>query len=401
MSTPPTEPARPESEPSSEVQVALREFWEGLTTSTRGTFIAALVFCLAEFGVLCLVITPRNFAKLRPALFMETTLDDYAEVSIKLLKYRFSDPERFQIVYLGSSQATRALPMVRNNAIPMIVAGRQITESFSAALGERIDFHRFSTDRQRLRHAIMIADQLPETFNGVMVMVVSSMTDQRVTVEDDVPPRQRIAVVDTPSLDEIDPQGATRGTGNFFYDHLPFFAARRIAAVRLRAAPVAHPVVVHGGNQARAQRALGREQNKFGTPAIVSTRLADFAHLVAVLKKRGVPLIAVEAPKNPLREEFHMEREEVYSLAMEAAAADLGFTYIDFNQELDLHQSDFHDHVHVASKGGRQRFAHALVRHVSRIILDDESGDDARDSGRERPSDAGERDEGDQEAEAP
>src|SRR5262249_29577781 len=112
-----------------------------------------------------------------------------------------------------------------------------ITGDLSAKLGQPVKFNVFSTNQQRYEEALAITDQFPKTFRGAVVIVVNDYKDDLViNAHNKNPFPDRLATLSQPSLDKIWLQRGHRQmkTGIFFLDHLEFFSARRVAAVRLR-----------------------------------------------------------------------------------------------------------------------------------------------------------------------
>src|SRR5690349_5538548 len=95
---------------------------------------------------------------------METSEDEYMQLSIRLNAMRLDRSDLIQVAYVGASQATRGL-----DDLEPAVLSRQL----SKAAGFPAKFHLFSANDQRFEESLLISDQLPDNYRGVFVMVVA------------------------------------------------------------------------------------------------------------------------------------------------------------------------------------------------------------------------------------
>ena len=242
--------------------------------------------------------------------------------------------------------------------------GREV----SRAAGMPVTFNLLSADTERFEESLAITDQLPASFSGVLVQFVSDSKDDYARAERRIQTRGRVAVIDAPSLESF---YAEEGyvpphTGLFFYDNLGFFAARRIAAFRPVTAedwPEAPPPPDYWTRRYRQAMKRLREKGRraadeddeelverlHGQAPFFTSSGRVIGKLVANMRARGVPMVFVEPPENPLRARVFAERLARYRSDMAAFAKDNDAEFWNFNDELHLVASDFYDELHVDS----------------------------------------------------
>ena len=203
-------------------------FWEGLTTPSLTTVLGTVAFAAFELALCCFLITPKRLAALDPKILMENPRDDFALVTVNALRMRHRTPAGLNIAYIGASTARQALLHSESPGL--------IQSYLQAQLGERVTFHFLCSDAEKVEEAIVLSDQLPDDFRGVVVLMVADYRDEdriRFFRERDAARspsvRQGLALY-SPEDDAFAlTVGESNGvkTGNYFLDFLPFFAVRR------------------------------------------------------------------------------------------------------------------------------------------------------------------------------
>jgi hypothetical protein len=254
-----------------------------------------------------------------------------------------------------------------------------------------VSFRFFSANSERMEESLIITDQLPPSFRGVVVMVVSDYLDDYAKPRAMAAMHKRLAVQSAPSIRPIwRADGYTpRHTGNFFIDHLDFFAARRAVALRLtpvRGEP--HQGSFHRGKLERDIHRFEREQElasqegdnaakkrQSGRAPFLSKSRPVALALLRNMSARGIPLLFVRAPDLPSRTAAFAERSARFDRELGALADSYGAHVRDYNPDLDLGDDDFQDGIHLGSRSGRRRFQDRLMRDVGELLRDRYPGD--------------------------
>jgi hypothetical protein len=345
----------------------------GLKTRSLAAWIGTLVFCAIELAACLLFFEPRRLARLDPRLLMETPNDEDVELSFRLLRLRTRTLDKIQVGYLGASQMARAI-IDLNHPDKL---GRYLSERS----GVPVEFDMLASAGQRFEDALAITDQFPPTFRGVLVMGVNDYKDDyRIT--DQIRVRHRLArilVVDAPSVLPFWKQEGyvPKRTGVFFWDHLDFFAARRIAALRLSRVGPSRAVLLDE-KEIEPNSARRGPDNPDRAPPHLPDRTAPIlaksrrvmVTLLGNMRRRGVPVVFVENPEPPIRTARNLPRVERFHREFAAFAARYGCPYWDFNPELALTEKDFPDEEHLGSFKGRRAFQKRLVDELGAFIRD-------------------------------
>jgi hypothetical protein len=356
------------------------DLWSGLFDPTSSSFAGAVLLCVLEIVGCSIAFQPRTLARINPQLLIENPGDEYPVITLRLLALRFGFGQPgLHVAYVGASQATRALAD-RDPAA--------LSEKITAAAGQRVTFDPLSADGQRFEEALVITDQLPPSFRGVVTMFVNDY-------KNDYAPRDRerrahtqgrIAVVDAPSMAKIwaEEKYAPPKTGIFFYDHLDFFAPRRFAALRLSPADFwprrEKPARVATEKFEAAVRSMRRVARRVESDDPTATAFTEgeaelFAKsrsvldkLVANMRGRGLPLVFVQSPESPVRLEVCGPRIARFEEQMSEYAKESGSEYWILDRDLDLEAEDFQDVVHLGNEEARERFERAFMRKLGDFI---------------------------------
>jgi hypothetical protein len=336
-----------------------REFWTGLTAPTLLGLVSSLALAALEFGLLCAFVTPRRLAKLDPSYLKETSGDEYARLSIDLLKYRASRPKNLQVVYLGASQATRALLWREPEAL---------SKDLSRRVGQAVDFKLFSANNQRYEDQLLIVDQLPPSFRGVVLFAVG-VGRNRNKASGRGEGLDRLLAKDAPMLEGILEQRGVdvSRTGNFFIDHLRFFAARRVALVRL-----GEPSRFKRPNKMDREERVEEAKQKILRGSHLGSTFRKRGRTITEralkrMNRRGIVTVLYEPPNNPFRAEFQADALEELREEAGALAAASGAELWDFD-DLELRAHDFKDAIHLGSRRGRRRFQEALFERLANLM---------------------------------
>jgi hypothetical protein len=357
-----------------------RQLWEGLTGNTTFSWVGAVVFAVCELVLCTVVFRPRRFVAIDPHYLMDGKGDEYLILSWRLAAIRFKKSSRPEVVYMGASQATRAL-VTRNAA--------ELSEEISEAAGLPVDFFPASSNGQRFEEALAITDQLQDGFRGVIVLMVNDYKSDyhaNRSPADVARARSRIAAVSAPSLQPFWEASGYRPlhTGVFFLDHLGFFAARRAAAVRL--GPVKgdpglgafsdvrfHDGIVKLDHERRDleedRESAARRKQDAKAPLLTRSRKV-LVRLLSNMEQLHAPVVLLENPELPTRNEVYAARVERFRTEIRELAEQYGARYWDFNPELDLSDRDFQDTVHLGSAMARRRFQDLLMSRLGELIAD-------------------------------
>jgi hypothetical protein len=354
-------------------------FWQGLSAPSLASCIGAFAIAALELVLCCVLVTPQRLAAIDSKILMENPHDDFARITLNALRMRYRPRDGLNVAYVGSSTARQALLHSESPGL--------IQDYLAAQLGERVSFHFLCTDAERLEEAIVLSDQLPPSFRGVVVVMVSDYRDEdrnRMLRERDgvkSPPARTGLALYSPDDDAF---AASEGeptagkTGIYFLDFFPFFAVRRVVGARLYRVEPKHDGPA-GGLTPQQQALLARRMVKVwdhvGRDYAARPKLAllnkdapILEALVASWKAHGVTGILLEAPDNPKFDELKEGMREVYVREMPLFAARLGVEYWDLNPEVELKGTDFADHVHLFDRAARFKFQAAFVRRLAKFM---------------------------------
>ncbi|HEX4338470.1 MAG TPA: hypothetical protein VH062_21340, partial [Polyangiaceae bacterium] len=265
-----------------------------------------------------------------------------------------------------------------------------ISRALTEEAGMPVEFQRFSSNTQRYEDALLIADQLPPSFRGVVVLTVTDYKRDykpkdtpKEEAEEEARLADRLLAIDAPSLAPVWAKHhfRRRPTGVFFVDHLRFFAARRIAALpfffttrpELPAGQLIGDPMADADRVEKAAQRITKAYGVFRRPAPILTQSREvLRRTLDNLRARGIQVVVLEAITNPLREvidaEGHIER---YRSEVAEFAEEHGAVYWDFNADLDFAPEDFQDDVHLGSQAARRKFQHTLVSALAALIVKD------------------------------
>lgn len=379
--SPPVHARAPESSLS-----FLREFWAGATGGTTFSWVGAAIVAFLELVTCAVVFKPRMLMKMDVHYLMESRADEDILLTQTLLRLRYAKLTGLHVAYLGPSEATRALT-TRDS--------EKLSARLSRTAGMHVTFHALSTNNQRFEDALVITDQLPSSFKGCVVLMVNDFKDdfrgawhKPVNLKS---ARERIASIASPT---VAPIWSATGyhplhTGNFFLDHLSFFAARRVAAVRF--SPVIGNPGMGGIDQDKLEQGIEKfaEQAKAisedgpnkaktaleGRAPLLTKSRKILVRLLVSMSGRGIPLIFVEQPDFPSRNRVFGPRIERFHEELAELGEQYGAEVWDFNDELDLQDSDFQDTVHLGTFRARLKYETAFFKHLG-AFMRERFGDD-------------------------
>ena len=258
-------------------------------------------------------------------------------------------------------------------------------------------FHVLSANNERYEDMLGATDQLPPSFRGIVVVMVTDFKDdygKYKNAESLARAREHIAFATAPSLVPIwnSSNYHPRSTGVFFIDHFGFFAARRDIGTRL--GPTERILRSQGqidwDKRQKGEQELEEDRDLLDEPGMNrakrkaqtrapllwrSARVLD--SLIDNMAARGVELVILDAPILPLRAEVYEQRIARYHHDLDQLAQTRGIHFWNFDDQLDLRDSDFQDRVHLATPMKRRRFQALLMRNLGAVIREDFSASDA------------------------
>jgi hypothetical protein len=337
------------------------EFLRGLTSTTRNSWLGIVAFALLEFCIACAFFTPRRLARQDPQLLMQSTTDDYAALTIRVLEYHYSHPQGPQVVYLGGSSAKFALPELDE---------RTLSDALSREVGTPSRFLPFVASSERVEHALQLCDQLPDGFDGAVVLVTNPHKSG------DEGRRLHDIPLESPALTKLegdDRLSMDRRTGIFFLDHLRFFAARRDLLIRAPHGrlepPTEAPLMSAEELFAMEQKFIRRAASR-PTIQLLNDDRRHLERLIENMKCRHVLTVLVEAPIHPVAGAIMDRYEPHYREKLASFARERGAVYLDFNDEVRFVASDFSDLQHVLSPDARRRYTSSLMKHLGALLRD-------------------------------
>jgi hypothetical protein len=355
----------------------VEELAGGLFDTTPASFLGAVLLCVVELAACCVMFQPARLVRLDAGYLMESRHDNFPLLSKRLLALRLGlGPPGLHVAYLGGSQSTRTLAHVDPE-----VLGREV----GRAAGRPVTFDLLSADTEHFEESLAITDQFPPSFRGVLVQFVSESKNDYAHADRRAQDRNRIAVIDAPSITSFYAEEgyAQPHTGIFFLDNLGFFAARRVAAFRPMPAevwPDAPPPPDYAIQRYRASVRRLRDKARHvdddealrerihGRAPFFTSSKRVIAQLVANMRARGVVMVFVEPPENPLRAELYAERIARYRRDMAAFARENDAEFWNLNDELDLVPEDFYDEFHVESEEVQEKVEGLVVDHLGALI---------------------------------
>ncbi len=318
---------------------------------------------MVEILACCVFVTPRRLANTNFHWIQERPGDEYAKLSVRVMRWHFRAPAPLEVTYVGASWATRALAERDDTAI---------SAELSFLTGQPVRFNIFTANNERYEDALLIAEQLPRGYRGVFMVMVTDIKDDYKAKQ--LKRRGQIVAERSPKLEALWRRSGyrPRRTGNFFIDHLEFFAARRIAALRFGPATLGDADEQALPDQLRfekmAKRALKDKENEKAPPPLLDTSFAVVDVMMATLAAKGALVVIIDAPDNPFREGAVPERLARYRDDTALLAAERGAEFWSFQDELDLTPADFQDHEHLGSEIARSRFEALLLDQLASVI---------------------------------
>jgi hypothetical protein len=359
---------------------SLGSFYAGLTDTTIASFVGMVAFCLLEIALLCVLVTPPRLARLDPRVLMDNPRDDYAKLTIDALRLKYGHDPGLSVVYMGPS--TARLGLLHSEAPKLI------QDYLTAETGEPVTFHELCSDAQTLEDALVLSDQVPKGFRGIVILVVSDTRDDERNKEIRVHDTQLHAEAREALLSPTDDayarqQGEVVGgrTGVFFLDNIKFFAIRRATFARIDKSGMRPAIEQQKKPETPREQALWARRMEAGwrfverdfqkrEPLAILNRYKSLLEMLAASwHARGIQGVLLEAPVNPRYDMLKGENaREEYRHEMTEFADKIGVPYWDFADELQLDWRDFADHIHLNDRAARFRYQAAVLRRSALLL---------------------------------
>ena len=322
----------------------------------------ALAFTLFAFS-----ITP-ELVREKEGYFASDPLDTTLFASARLERLLASEEEAPLFALVGSSGMVEA-----------VTTEGGLHEAVSLGSKGDVRVADLSCYGQSILDSVLLVDQLPSRFDGVVVMNISPRLIGR-GWKFEKPFGNRMAVR-SPLLEDMVRDGGVdmeELTGNYFLDNRRFFLPRLWSLLRnVVNGPLERRMHPYGDSPSPLgdvlyKQQLGRVRLAYGSYDKNYRFDMRFVSTVGleVTKRGAVAFVLLEAPVRPsaLEEVYGADGFAAHTENMRAFAEEHGFLYWNLNQEAGLTDSDYYDYTHLWVAEARERYTRVLGGKVASLI---------------------------------
>ncbi len=351
------------------------QLWSGLTRPSFPVLVTMTAVTTASWGALFLLVTPERMATWHP-YFADEPKDSYVFVTGRVHELAVAPPAETPAVFiLGTSGLRYGLSRPA-----------YIEERLASALGRPARVSGLFTDDQSMLESYSILEELPDRFDGVVVLGISPQRFGRGLArrEDDGGYEYRLGFRSGILERESEKIGAPLPRSvNHFLDNREYFLPRLAALARNvwsgRPEEFLPREDEQGGGTISEER-WQRHQTAVRKHEIPNLRWQaprTLAHLVRIaedLESRGrVSVVLVEAPMSPrARQEIYGEVHAPYLDLVREFAREHGLEHWTLSSEARLEEADFFDWTHLNSADARRRYSDALADRVAGLLATDQ-----------------------------
>ena len=248
-----------------------------------------------------------------------------------------------------------------------------------SALGVERDVVFLATDAQTLWEKMILIDQIPDYFNGIIVFALSPMEfcyDYEFL--DRVIQKPRMALYSPLFIKEIERLGykCPRHTHFYFTDNNRFFIARisQIFKYIFRKKDFfnQHYYTKQGKpwDQSRWDEKEAILYKRFGTGEEIGDRLQLFDRLLTHIKQRtSAHILVLDMPCHSRTEKILRTVYDNYRIHLETVRKKHTFYYTDFNQDTRIRDEDYYDFGHVYKENARKIIQSVVCEKLRDIAL--------------------------------
>lgn len=346
-----------------------RAFVEGATRPSLAACAGTLVLVLVQLVLFCTVFSESFVAGLRPSALMLHEHDWRALVTVKSLALKHRDSTQSVVVCTGDSTIMAALEDPDRIGVDL------------ASEAGPVPFEFLATGAQSLWETVIVLDQLPNDFHGVVVISVNPLrlTDSMAMLERslDVP---RLAL----SSDAFDREVKLAGLtplpryGVYLLDQSHWFALR--ASLVIKSLVVAVEPNVHSFmNELPVWDEDTWNDNILAVQQLqqldrMPKRFELLERTVRRMQLRDKVRVALlNVPLNPRIVAKVAKSIDQYDLRMAELVKRTGVTYWQLADEVSLSADDYFDPGHLSNVEARRQCQHILTRRIKRLLLSEAS----------------------------
>ncbi len=344
-------------------------FWQGLTRPSLASLALALLVPATLFGACALLLTPRRLGTGFHRRVALNRFDDPIFTAAEALALSHRQPARPLVVVFGASSSRNA-----------ILGEEPLARWTGQAAGREVKAYNLCSGGQLLWETAILADLLPERFEGVVPIGISPgrLWNYDPNILADWLRTPRLAI----GLDHADRLARQWGlevpprTGNYFWDYRKLFLPRIEPFLRnLPKRPLIHDTARLG----RGRISRSKWDYKMGEPARLRRRydrnarraLEALAEIVRGLRGRGkVGVALIEEPIHPTyrKEGFGEEFWATYTADIRTFASEHDLPYWDLNLVGNYGDGDFFDTVHFDTAEAQRRWTRALAERCGDLL---------------------------------
>jgi len=343
-------------------------FLEGLLRPSLPACVGMMLLVGAQIVVLCFVVTEEFVSRVGSLVLITDETDYDADVTVNVLRLKHGHCQNPTVVCTGDSLIGECLddPDRMTSELSRLVCP--------------VDFRFLATDSQTLWETVILLDQLPQNFRGVVVIPLSPsrMSHGKARLEQILAsPRMPMY---SPAFDaEVKRAGLSlpSRSGVYFVDHSRFFVARMSLMRKRLLGPV--KMNRHAVTERTPKWTDGKWKEKEARirDLVVSENMppmfALLERLVERLKPRdGVQVVVLDMPLHPQTAAILGKAEMDYQSRLSAFAARTNIACWRLTEEAQLRTEDFCDFGHLGRADARKRFQAAFCRRLANLLTDSE-----------------------------
>jgi hypothetical protein len=343
-------------------------FLEGLLRPSLPACVGMVLLVGTQIAVMCFIVTEESVSRVGSLVLITKETDYDADVTVNVLRLKHGDCQNPTVVCMGDSLMGECLD-----------DPERMASELSPMVGP-VDFRFLATDSQTLWEAVILLDQLPQNFQGVVVIPLSPIqVSHGVARLEQILASPRMPMYSSAFDAEVERAGlpVPSRTGVYFVDHSRFFVPRMSLMRKRLLGPV--KMNRHALTEVTPEW-TDDEWKKYEArirDLVVSENMpsmfALLERLVERLKAReGVQVAVLDMPLHPRTAAIFGQAFMEYQSHLSAFAARTNTAVWRLTEEAKLGPNDFRDFGHVGHIDARKRFQTALCRRLANLLTDSE-----------------------------
>lgn len=344
---------------------AWEAFLDGLQSRSLLACLGMLLLVTMQMAALSFFVTEEAVSGIEAGVLMSAPDDYDAHVTVEALRLKHGQSRNLTVVCTGDSMISEALD-----------DPDRIASQLSELVGP-VDFSFLATDLQTLWETVILLDQLPETFRGVVIIPLSPLQvmhgQQRLKK---VLASPRMALYSETFDLEVRKAGLSPPPqcGVYFIDHNRFFVARTSVMGKWSIEPVAlDRHMLTRTDPPWTEATWKRNEAKLRDLVHLENMPEMFELLERMLlrlrKREGVQVVLLDLPRHPRTMAIFGDAEQEYETRLSQLANRLDVPCWSLTQDACIEPEDFHDPAHLGSTDARRRFQAVVCQRISQLLI--------------------------------